>query len=137
MIIGTGADITDIRRMEKALKQFGSRFEQRIFTKKEQQKARSRTKAGQKAIASTYAKRFAAKEACAKALGTGMRSGVSWQDIEIINDDMEKPCITLHAKAAEIAAKKAKLGETTHIHLALSDEYPYAYAHVIIESVPQ
>lgn len=133
MILGTGIDMTDIRRIESALGEFGERFEARLFTSKERAKAHSRKEAGAQAIAATYAKRFAAKEACAKALGTGMRQNISWHDIEVGNNTLEKPSITLSGAAAKRLATLAA-GRQTHIHLSLSDEFPYVIAQVIIEA---
>lgn len=136
MIIGTGSDITDIRRIEQALARFGTRFENRIFTAREQQKAHSRDKAGIKVVAGTYAKRFAAKEACAKALGTGMRGGVFWRDMEVINQPSGAPTLSLAGDAKKILDCKTPATMRAVIHLSLSDEYPYAQAHVIISLAP-
>ena len=136
MILGTGSDIVDIRRIEESLAQFGERFENRLFTPTEQQKAKSRTKAGAKIVASSYAKRFAAKEACAKALGTGMNGGVFWRDMEVANLPSGAPTMQLHEGA--LARLQALLPANTKplIHLSLSDEYPYAQAQVIISCEP-
>jgi holo-[acyl-carrier protein] synthase len=85
MILGIGSDLIDVRRIEQTLERFGERFEKRVFTQREREKAHSRQGAGMKVVAGTYAKRFAAKEACAKALGSGLNQGVAWRDIEITN----------------------------------------------------
>jgi len=132
MIIGMGSDMTDIRRIEKSLARFGERFENRVFTPRERQKAATRKKAGAKMIAATYAKRFAAKEACAKALGTGMNSGVFWQDMEVINLPTGAP--TMQLSGGALVRLKAITPNNTeaHIHLTLTDEYPYALAHIVI-----
>ncbi len=100
MILGTGNDTTDIRRIEQSLARFGARFENRVFTPGERQKATSRAKAGERIVASTYAKRFAAKEACAKALGTGMRAGVFWRDMEVVNIPGGAPTMRLYRRRA-------------------------------------
>lgn len=129
MIIGIGHDIVDIGRIEKLLEQYGDRFIQRVFTAEEQYLAESRRGTGQHNA--TYAKRFAAKEACVKALGTGVANGVTLKDISIGNDATGKPHITLSGGALE-HLNKATPNAT--IHLSLSDEPPYASAYVIIES---
>jgi holo-[acyl-carrier-protein] synthase len=134
MIVGTGHDMTDIRRIEKSLERFGKKFEERVFTQTEQAKARRRKNGGQRnGIASTYAKRFAAKEACAKALGTGFRYGVFHKDMGVVNLPSGKPTLELSGGALK-RLKDISKGHPTVIHLTLSDEYPYAQAHVIIES---
>lgn len=135
MIIGTGSDITDIRRIENTLEQFGARFENRVFTEGERKKAKSRKGAGIKVIAGTYAKRFAAKEACAKALGTGMRRGTYWKDMEVVNLPSGAPTMKLTGNALERLNGMTPKGAKAVIHLSLSDEYPYAQAHVIIEAL--
>ena len=135
MILGIGTDLTDITRVEKALSRYGEAFENRIFTPREQKKARSRKNAGKKTIASTYAKRFAAKEACAKALGTGMRGGVHWHDIEIVNTGGGYPSLVLHGGARSRLKAMTPKGMTAKIFLSISDEYPFAQAMVVIEAV--
>lgn len=138
MIIGTGHDMTDIRRIERSLERFGQRFEERVFTPIEQQKAQRRSAGGQRnGLASTYAKRFAAKEACAKALGTGFRNGVFHKDIGVVNEPSGRPTLKLTGGALKVLQQK--LDEKLYrpkIHLTLSDEYPYAQAYVMIEAVP-
>jgi holo-[acyl-carrier protein] synthase len=135
MILGVGNDLTDIRRIEKTIERFGNKFIQRVFTENEIQKAQSRAGAGAKVIASTYAKRFAAKEAMSKALGTGFRNGVYLKDIGVVNAPSGKPTIELTG-----AAKSRLIGLTPRpynaiIHLTMTDEYPYAQAFVIISLV--
>jgi holo-[acyl-carrier protein] synthase len=131
MILGIGNDTTDIRRIETALKRFGARFEQRIFTAAEQKKARSRAHAP-----ATYAKRFAAKEACAKALGTGLRMGTYWRDMEVINLPSGAPTMQLHGNALARLQSLTPAGMQARIHVTLGDEYPYASANIIIEAIP-
>ena len=132
MIIGLGQDLCDIRRIEKSLERFGERFTQRVFTETERKLADRR-----KQRAATYAKRFAAKEACAKALGTGVpRRGVHWQGMGVVNLPSGKPTIALTGGAAERLALMTPPGMTTVVHLTITDEYPYAQAMVIIEALP-
>ena len=132
MIIGLGQDLCDIRRIEKSLERFGERFTQRVFTETERKLADRRTQR-----AATYAKRFAAKEACAKALGTGVpRRGVHWQGMGVVNLPSGKPTIALTGGAAERLALMTPPGMTTVVHLTITDEYPYAQAMVIIEALP-
>ncbi|MDE3060955.1 MAG: holo-ACP synthase [Pseudomonadota bacterium] len=132
MILGLGSDLTDIRRIEKSLERFGVRFENRIFTPAEQKKARSRPLA----VAATYAKRFAAKEACAKALGTGLHRGVFWRDMEVINLPSGRPALHLSGGALKQLEALMPKGMKAVIHLSLSDEYPLAQAQVIISAEP-
>jgi len=132
MIIGLGHDMCDIRRIEKSLEQFGERFTNRVFTEVERRTADRR-----KQRAATYAKRFAAKEACAKALGTGVpRRGVHWQHMGVVNLPSGKPTFALTGGAAERLAKLTPPGMTAVIHLTITDEYPYAQAQVVIEALP-
>jgi holo-[acyl-carrier protein] synthase len=132
MIIGLGQDICDIRRIEKSLERFGERFISRVFTDEERLKAERR-----KERAATYAKRFAAKEACAKALGTGVpRRGVHWKNMGVVNMPGGKPTMSLSGGAAERLARLTPAGMTAVIHLTITDEYPYAQAQVIIEALP-
>jgi len=135
MIIGLGNDMIDIRRIEKSLQRFGMRFENRVFTKTEQKKAHSRKNAGKKVIAATYAKRFAAKEACAKALGTGLRSGVFWRDMEVINAPSGAPTMQLSGGALKRLKSMTPDDRKITIHVTLTDEYPWAQAQVIIETL--
>jgi holo-[acyl-carrier protein] synthase len=132
MIIGLGQDMCDIRRIEKSLERFGDRFTQRVFTETERKLAE-----GRRQRAATYAKRFAAKEACAKALGTGVpRRGVHWQHMGVVNLPSGKPTVALTGGAAERLAKITPPGMTAVVHLTITDEYPYAQAQVIIEAFP-
>jgi len=132
MIIGLGSDLIDIRRVEKTLDRFGVRFTDRVFTEIEQKKSDRRA-----ARAATYAKRFAAKEACAKALGTGIRAGVFWRDMGVINLPTGQPTIKLTGGAAQRLAAITPEGMTAHINLTLTDDYPLAQAIVIISAVAQ
>jgi pyridoxine 5-phosphate synthase len=130
--VGLGQDMCDIRRIEKSLERFGDRFTHRVFTEVERRTADRR-----KQRAATYAKRFAAKEACAKALGTGVpRRGVHWQHMGVVNLPSGKPTFALTGGAAERLAKLTPPGMTCFIHLTITDEYPYAQAQVIIEALP-
>ena len=131
MIIGVGADLCDIRRIQRSLDRFGDRFKQRCFTALEQ--ARSDRKPDP---AWSYAKRFAAKEACAKALGTGMRTDVYWRDMGVVNQRSGQPTLVLTGHAAEHLARLTPPGHEPRIHLTLSDEHPYALAFVVIEALP-
>ena len=135
MIIGLGNDIVDIRRVEKVLARFGARFEQRCFTQVELAKAESRAGGGQKV--STLAKRYAAKEAGAKALGTGLAQGVSWKEIGVENLEGGQPCLILKGRAKQRLEDLTPSGYLAHIHLSLTDEPPYAQAQVIIEARPK
>ncbi|MFN3699935.1 MAG: holo-ACP synthase [Alphaproteobacteria bacterium] len=135
MILGIGTDIIDIRRIEALLEKSGDKFIARTFTQGEQALARSRANGGLEAAA--YAKRFAAKEACAKALGTAIREGIAFLDFEILNDANGKPELTLHGAAKNILAQKTPQGAAAAIHLSLSDEHPYALAYVVISYLPQ
>ena len=131
MIIGVGADLCDIRRIQRSLERFGDRFKQRCFTELEQ--ARSERKPDP---AWSYAKRFAAKEACAKALGTGMRTDVYWRDMGVVNQRSGQPTLALTGHAAEHLQRLTPPGHEPRIHLTLSDEHPYALAFVVIEALP-
>jgi holo-[acyl-carrier protein] synthase len=133
MIIGIGSDICDIRRIERTLERFDRRFIERVFTETEQRRAERRNG---KARAGTYAKRFAAKEACAKALGTGFNRGVFMSDLGVVNLRGGQPTMTLTNGAAARLAALMPSGMTARIDLTMTDEYPYAYAHVIISALP-
>jgi len=130
LIIGLGSDLTDIRRIEQTLERFGERFVARIFT--ETERTRSERKADR---AASYAKRFAAKEACAKALGTGMRAGVFWRDMGVVNARSGQPTMTLTGGAAKRLAAMTPEGMRPVIHISLTDDHPYAQAFVIIEAL--
>ncbi|MGX5842659.1 holo-ACP synthase [Mesorhizobium sp. ArgA1] len=131
MIIGIGSDLIDIRRIEKSLERHGQRFIQRIYTAIEQ--ARSEGRAGRVA---SYAKRFAAKEACAKALGTGLAQGVFWRDMGVANLPSGAPTMALTGGAAARLAKILPQGHKAAIHLTITDDFPLAQAFVIIEALP-
>ena len=131
MILGLGSDLCDIRRVERVLSRHGERFVRRVFTAAEQAKANRRTESIR---AATYAKRFAAKEACAKALGTGFSRGVYLSDIGVVNLPTGQPTLALANGAAARLAAITPLGLTATAHLTITDEYPYAYAQVIISA---
>ena len=131
MIIGIGADLTDIRRIQNSLDRFGERFTNRCFTDLE--RARSERKPDK---AASYAKRFSAKEACAKALGTGMRGSVYWRDMGVVNLPSGQPTLKLTGGAAERLAVLLPEGLDARIHLSLTDDHPYAQAFVVIEALP-
>ena len=131
MIIGIGSDLCDIRRIEKTIARHGDRFLDRVFT--ETERARADRRANRVA---TYAKRFAAKEACAKALGTGMRRGVFWRDMGVVNMRSGQPTMALTGGAAQRLAEITPEGMRAVIHLSLTDDHPYAQAFVIIEALP-
>ncbi|ATQ68769.1 MULTISPECIES: holo-ACP synthase [Methylosinus] len=130
MIIGFGSDLCDIRRIEEALERYGERFTRRCFTDVERAKSDGRA-----SRAASYAKRFAAKEACAKALGTGIKDGVGWKTMGVVNLPSGKPTVELTGGAAERLAELAPQGAKIVIHLTLTDEYPLAQAQVLIEAV--
>ena len=131
MIIGIGSDLIDIRRIEKSLERHGQRFIQRIYTDAEQQRAESR-----RDRAASYAKRFAAKEACAKALGCGIANGVFWRDMGVVNDAGGRPALELSGGAAARLAGLLPPGHRGAVHLTMTDDYPLAQAFVIIEALP-
>ena len=133
MIIGIGSDLCDIRRVEKAISRFGDRFLERVFTETERRKALRRT---EKLQAPTFAKRFAAKEACAKALGTGFNAGVFMSDLGVVNLPSGAPTLKLTGGAARRLAELTPPGMEAQVALTMTDEYPYAFAQVIISAVP-
>ena len=132
MIIGLGSDLCNIERIQASLDRFGDRFEQRVFTDVERAKAQRRpfTRAG------TYAKRFAAKEAAAKALGTGIHEGVFWRDVGVVNLPSGKPTLEMTAGAAVKLKALTPPGRRAVVHLTITDEFPLAQAFVIIEALP-
>ena len=134
MILGFGNDICDIQRIEESLQRFGERFEKRIFTDSERAKAHSRAGGGTRAVAATLAKRFAAKEAFAKALGTGIRE-IGWRDMEVINLPSGAPSMKVTGRALKELQGITPKGLEARIFLTLTDEYPYAQAQVIIEAI--
>jgi holo-[acyl-carrier protein] synthase len=129
MILGIGSDLCDIRRIERVLERHGARFVARCFTPVEQAKSERRVQR-----AASYAKRFAAKEACAKALGTGLRRGVFWRDMGVVNLPGGQPTMVLTGGAARRLAAVTPDGHVAVIHLTITDEHPLAMAHVIIEA---
>jgi holo-[acyl-carrier protein] synthase len=129
VIVGVGSDLCDIRRIEKTLARFGKRFIVRCFTETEQR--RSERRAGR---AASYAKRFAAKEACAKALGTGLKRGVFWRDMGVVNLPSGQPTMRLSGGAAERLRAILPPGTEPFIHLTLTDEHAFAMAFVVIEA---
>ncbi|MDO6963597.1 holo-ACP synthase [Rhizobium alvei] len=131
MIIGIGSDLIDIRRVEKTLERFGPRFVERCFTEIERKKSD-----GRKNRAASYAKRFAAKEACAKALGTGVAHGVVWKDLGVVNLPGGKPTMQLTGHAGERLLSMMPPGHEPLIHLTITDDFPLAQAFVIIEARP-
>lgn len=131
MIIGLGSDIIDIRRIERTLERHGERFIGRTFTEIERRKSEARAQR-----AASYAKRFAAKEACAKALGTGMSRGVFWRDMGVVNLPSGKPTMELTGGAALRLRAMVPEGMRAVIHLTITDDYPLAQAFVVIEAVP-
>jgi holo-[acyl-carrier protein] synthase len=132
MILGLGSDICDIRRIERALERFGDRFLERVFTEAERRRADRRNGRNR---AGTYAKRFAAKEACAKALGTGFARGVFMSDLGVVNLPGGQPTLRLAGGAALRLGVLLPAGMEPRIDLTMTDEYPYAYAQVIISAV--
>jgi holo-[acyl-carrier protein] synthase len=133
MIIGIGSDLTNIERIDATLKRYGERFVNRVFTTAEQAKAARRTDSIK---AATYAKRFAAKEACAKALGTGIYRGVFFRDMGVVNLPSGKPTLELTGGALAFLNKMVPPGMKPSIHLSLTDDHPWAQAFVIIEALP-
>jgi holo-[acyl-carrier protein] synthase len=129
LIVGIGSDLADIRRIQRSLDRFGERFVQRVYT--EVERARAERKGDR---ASSYAKRFAAKEACSKALGTGMRAGVFWRDMGVVNLGSGQPTLALTGGAAARLAVLIPEGMEAVIHLSLTDDHPYAQAFVVIEA---
>ena len=131
MIIGVGSDLCDIRRIEDTLEKYDERFIARCFTDVERRKSE-----GRKDRAASYAKRFAAKEACAKALGTGLRHGVFWRDMGVVNLPSGQPTMRLTGGAAERLAAITPKGAEALIHVTITDEHPLAQAFVVIEARP-
>src|SRR5918996_2166483 len=127
LILGVGTDLIDIRRVERTLARFGARFRDRVFTDIEQARAERHVNP-----AAAYAKRYAAKEACARALGTGFRQGVYWRDIGVVNRRSGRPTLELRHGAADRLAALTPAGMTARIDLSLTDEAPYGHAIVII-----
>jgi holo-[acyl-carrier protein] synthase len=131
VIIGIGTDIIDIRRIQRSIDRFGDRFKTRVFTPGERAKAESRRRE-----TDTYAKRFAAKEATAKALGIGIYRGVIWRDMEVINLPGGKPTMKLTGKALDRMNALTPAGHVPVVHVTLTDDHPWAQAFVVIEARP-
>lgn len=132
MIVGLGSDLCNIERIQASLDRFGARFENRVFTEVERAKAQRRPFT----IAGTYAKRFAAKEAFSKAVGTGFRRGVFMKDIGVVNAPSGAPTLALSGGAKAALDAMIPAGHRPHIHLTLTDDHPWAQAFVIIEAIP-
>ena len=132
MILGIGTDLANIERIEATLERFGDRFRNRVFTEIEQRKAERR-----KDVAGTYAKRWAAKEACSKALGTGLRMGISWKDMAVSNLKTGQPVMAVTGWAAERLSSMTPEGYEAVIHVTLTDDHPWAQAFVVIEALPK
>ena len=131
MILGIGTDLCNIERIEGTLERFGDRFRERVFTDIERATAEHR-----KDTAGTYAKRWAAKEACSKALGTGLRMGISWKDMAVQNLGTGQPTMHLTGWAAERLASLTPPNHRAVIHVSMTDDHPWAQAFVVIEAVP-
>jgi holo-[acyl-carrier protein] synthase len=129
VILGIGSDLCDIRRIERSLERFGERFTHRLFTEGERKRSERRA-----ARAGSYARRFAAKEACAKALGTGMRSGVFWRDMEVVNLPGGRPTMRLTGGALDRLEAMTPPGYEAVVHVSLTDDPPLAQAFVMIEA---
>ena len=132
MILGIGSDLANIERIEATIARFGDRFLDRVFTAVEQRKAESR----KRAVAATYAKRWAAKEACSKALGTGLRMGISWKDMAVTNLRSGQPVMHVTGWAADRLRAMTPDGHEAVIHVTLTDDHPWAQAFVVIEARP-
>jgi holo-[acyl-carrier protein] synthase len=133
MILGLGSDICDIRRIEKSIERYGDRFLERVFTETERAKAMRRAERIQ---AATFAKRFAAKEAASKALGTGFRKGVFFSDLGVVNLPSGQPTLRMTGGAEQRLLAITPPGMVAQVALTMTDEYPYAYAQVIISAIP-
>jgi len=131
MILGVGTDLANIERIQRTLDRFGDRFRNRVFTETEQRKAERRHD-----IAGTYAKRWAAKEACSKALGTGLRMGIAWKDMAVSNLHTGQPVMHVTGWAADRLRQMTPEGHEAIIHVTLTDDHPWAQAFVVIEARP-
>ncbi|MFK7875327.1 MAG: holo-ACP synthase [Paracoccaceae bacterium] len=131
MILGVGTDLANIERIAATLERFGDRFRQRVFTETEQRKAERR-----KDVAGTYAKRWAAKEACSKALGTGLRMGIAWKDMSVRNMDTGQPVMAVSGWAQQRLDEMTPPDHHAIIHVTLTDDHPWAQAFVVIEARP-
>ena len=130
MILGIGTDIVNIERVRKVLDRFGDRFEKRVFSDLEVQRSRRKYDPS-----SSYAKRWAAKEACSKALGIGLRMGISWKEMHIVNHRSGKPQLVIEGKAMDFLIAMTPKGYTPKINVSLTDDFPWAQATVIIEGI--
>jgi holo-[acyl-carrier protein] synthase len=135
VILGIGTDLANIDRIRGVLDRFGDRFRDRVFTEREQRVALRRAKV-EGGEASTYAKRWAAKEACSKALGTGLRMGIAWRDMGVVNLPTGQPVMQVTGWAAERLAAMTPAGHEAVIHVSLTDDPPWAQAFVVIEALP-
>ncbi len=129
MILGIGTDLANIDRIQRTLDRFGDRFRNRVFTDVEQAKSERR-----RDVAGTYAKRWAAKEACSKALGTGLRMGIAWKDMAVSNLSTGQPVMHVTGWAADRLAALTPAGHEAIIHVTLTDDHPWAQAFVLIEA---
>jgi holo-[acyl-carrier protein] synthase len=132
MILGIGTDLCNIDRIQRVLDRHGDRFRNRVFTPTEQRKAERR-----RDVAGTYAKRWAAKEACSKALGTGLRMGIAWKDMAVSNLRTGQPVMHVTGWAAERLAEMTPQDHEAVIHVTLTDDHPWAQAFVVIEALPR
>lgn len=132
MILGIGNDLVDIRRIERSLERWGARFIERVFTETERAKSERR-----RMRAASYAKRFAAKEACSKALGTGFRRGVYWRDMGVVNLPSGRPTMELSGGARRVLDELTPPGCEARIDVTITDDWPLAQAFVIISAVPK
>jgi holo-[acyl-carrier protein] synthase len=132
MILGIGTDLANVERIERTVERFGRRFLDRVFTETEQRLAERRAQR-----MATYAKRWAAKEACSKALGTGLRMGIAWKDMGVVNVRTGQPTMVLTGWAADRLAALTPPGHAARIHVTLTDDHPWAQAIVLIEAVPE
>ena len=130
MILGIGSDLANIERIQGTLDRFGDRFKERVFTSHERQKAE-----GRKDVAGTYAKRWAAKEACSKALGTGLAMGISWKDMAVKNLETGQPIMELTGWAKKRLDEMTPRGRRAVVHVTLTDDHPWAQAFVVIEAI--
>jgi holo-[acyl-carrier protein] synthase len=132
MILGIGSDLANIERIESTIARFGVRFLDRVFTEREKATAERRAER-----VATYAKRWAAKEACSKALGTGLRMGIRWRDMGVVNLRTGQPTMVLEGWAAERLAAMTPAGHRAVVHVTLTDDHPWAQAFVVIEALPE
>ena len=132
MILGIGTDFVNIERIRKVLDRFGERFEKRVFSDQEIQRSRRKHDSP-----SSYAKRWAAKEACSKALGIGLRMGISWKEMQIVNIKSGKPELVIEGKAKDWLIAMTPIGYNPNINVSLTDDFPWAQATVIIEAISQ